>query len=280
MKNDNNSKNVPKKAKNKGDINSNGKPLYKVPKQDNFQQNVVLLTGKNLTEIFVQIPNLAQNMLPLVYLDTLENWSIVELAQFCSQTKGRVMLGYRIPKEGGLKDIGDTTNSLEHRQIWKAILQMGFEYLHIGLATCLLGVKKIKPNVVLKPKKKKKGAEPEIEPSYYFDLNDKHPQTKIVIGYQNNLTSPSYRQLRQIQRRMAGFNPDFTLFELNLKQSHHYLHLLRLILSKKKNEQILVSAVGYNATKVNLIAGLVGNPLVFVDNLETGQNLDKIMELL
>jgi 3-dehydroquinate dehydratase len=255
------------------------KPVYQKPAVDNQNYFVIKITGKSLSEIKKEIQNFDEKTLPQIDLDELEKWSIEELAVFAKEIKGKGVIRYRLPAEGGKTEI-DTQNSFIYRKNWQQILEVGFEYVQIGLPTCLLGVKKIKPKVLEKPKKIKKGQEVLPEPEPYFDLNKKHPQTKVIISYYNPITCPSYRQLRQLQKRMASFNPEFTKFEVNLKQDHQHLHLLRLVLSKKKNEKILIQSTGLNNTKTNLITLFLGSKINYINNLNQINNLAIIEKLL
>jgi 3-dehydroquinate dehydratase type I len=192
------------------------------------------IIGKNFQEILDSI----QTSQPLVEnleirFDYLENPQVDFVDQILpavDQSK-KVIFTFRPKKEGG-EFVGEI-------HFWQEIIQkaltVGFDFVDIDFA-----------NIGL------------------IDFTEKHPKTKIICSYHHFNTTPGYRNLRKLQKRMRGYKPDIMKFATKVKTDEDNQNLLRLLLSKKKNEKMIVVGMGEKGKIIRFVAPLLGSQIAWV----------------
>lgn len=194
------------------------------------------IIGKNLSEILDSIQtyqNLVQNL--EIRFDFLENpqLNLVDHLLPNINPDKKTIFTFRPKKEGG-EFVGEL-------DFWQEVIQkaltIGFDFVDIDYA-----------NIGL------------------IDFSKKHPKTKIICSYHHFNTTPGYRNLRKLQKNMRGYKPDIMKFATKVKTDQDNQNLLRLLLSKKKNEKMIVIGMGEKGKMTRILAPLLGSQIAWVSH--------------
>jgi 3-dehydroquinate dehydratase type I len=189
---------------------------------------VAQIAVASLDELKDKIKNLSKEIeLVEISADSLtHSFDTEALEMIKSMTSLPMSITFRTVKAGGTFDGKD--------EIWKQqvelILEIGFEYVDLQL-----------PQIMS------------------VDLTKKHTHTKIIASYTHLWETPGYRNLRKLYKRMRGFNPVIFRFQTKVKTQQDNLNLMRLLVSKKKNETLWVSGLGDKAEMFNQTSSSYGN---------------------
>ncbi len=184
-----------------------------------------------------------------VRFDYLSEPKVIDIMRLKEKISGKIIFTCRKVKDGGQYS--------GHYEDWKIIietaLKAGFEYVDI-----------------------------EFPSNKYLDLSQKHLQTKVILSVHNFNETPGYRNLRSIQKKMRAFNPALTKFATHIKTDKDIKNLLRLLVSSKKTDQMIVIGMGEKGKITRLIGPMLGSRISFVSFKEptaSGQfSLDKYLE--
>jgi 3-dehydroquinate dehydratase type I len=183
---------------------------------------------------FLENLNLAQNTdgVDLVELrcDYLENFDFKNLEIIKKNLVKSAIFSFAKIKQGGKYE-----DSVEKWvRIMNIALTIGFEYVEIDF-----------PDAGL------------------LDLTKKHPQTKIIYSYNNFNQTPGYRDLRKIQKRMRNIEA-IQKFTCQIKTNKDIENLIRLVVSRKKKDKMIIVPTGKGSKKNKLILPLLGSVINFV----------------
>jgi 3-dehydroquinate dehydratase type I len=194
---------------------------------------------------FLENLNLAQNTdgVDLVELkcDYLENFDFKNLEIIKKNLVKSAIFSFGKIKQGGKYE-----DSIEKWvRIMNIALTIGFEYIEIDF-----------PDADL------------------LDLTKKHPQTKIIYSYNNFNQTPGYRDLRKIQKRMRNIE-SIQKFTCQIKTNKDIENLIRLLVSRKKKDKMIIVPTGKGSKKNKLITSLLGSVITFV-NLSNITNKEEL----
>jgi 3-dehydroquinate dehydratase type I len=160
-------------------------------------------------DLIAQINTYKPDQLLMIRLDQLSDFSSNILSKLKDATTGKtVYVSFRSPKVGGQFQI-----TIEGwRLIMENILSVGFDYVEIEM-----------PNIM------------------QVYLTKKHLNTKLVVCYASSTHTPGYRNLRKVQKRMRGFDPYIQAFDTKIKTNDDLQNLVRLLVSKKKSDNLWVN---------------------------------------
>lgn len=170
-----------------------------------------------------------------INITQLTDFNITDLHQISPKLKPKVILNFANKLPG-------TKSSNDLEVIQKAI-RLGFGYIKIDYNTAVTDASRIqKPNE--KPKKKKnqlletKSSNPPL-----LDLNLKHPDTQIIIGYYNYSKVPSFRKLRSLHDKIRSLGCDVAEFGCQCNSKVDNINLVRLLTSKTQQQKISIRAL-------------------------------------
>ncbi len=176
-----------------------------------FQSKPTLTVLKAATnqELLTQIKSANPDHLLHIRLDQITDFTPDCLTQIKPVSADRMlMVSFRSPKAGGHKIISKD----DWRIVMEQIISIGFHYVEIEM-----------PSVM------------------DIDLSKKSEGTKIIVCYADSAQTPGYRNLRKLQKRMRGFNPDIQSFDTRIKNNDDLQNLVRLLVSKKKSDNLWVN---------------------------------------
>jgi 3-dehydroquinate dehydratase I len=187
--------------------------------------------GENLEEFLINLEK-TQKIHNFIELraDYIHNFGIEDLLKIKELTKVSSVFVCRNKKDGG--------NFVGKEENWQLILQealkLGFDFIDIEFSQ----IKKI-------------------------DFSNKNPQTKIILSLHDFNQTPGYRNLRKIQKRMRGFNPNIIKFATFIKTEKDIQNLFRLILSSKKQDKIIAIGMGEKGKITRILGTFMGSPFTF-----------------
>lgn len=206
----------------------------------NFNQakTCLTVTGDNLKSFLKNLNQIQKQNSDLVELrcDYIQDFKILDIEKIKQELTKPAIFTFRKTKDGGMFQ-GEF-------EIWKQIIEMasmaGFRYLDIEF--------------------------PSIR---YVDLSKKHPETKIITSYHNFKQTNGYRDLRKIQKRMRGVKPDLMKFATFVKTEKDIRNLVRLLVSGKKSDRMVVIGMGNLGKITRIINPLLGSQINFLSGNET-----------
>jgi 3-dehydroquinate dehydratase type I len=173
------------------------------------------------TEALIQeINRFGKDHILHIRLDQLTDFNPACISQIKQiSTDKTLLVSFRSLKSGGKVNI----TKEEWKLVIEQILQAGFAYVEIEMPAVM-----------------------------DVDLSLKHVGTKLVVCYASTAQTPGYRNLRKLQKRMRGFNPDIQAFDTKIKTKDNLQDLVRLLVSKKKSDNLWINFAGREISEKNI----------------------------
>jgi 3-dehydroquinate dehydratase I len=219
----------------------------------NKSQNCISVSGDTLSEFLKNLELQQTKKVDLIELrcDYIQDFKILDIQTIKDKLTKPAIFTFRKKKDGG-----EFAGEFE---TWKQIIEIaliaGFKYIDIEF--------------------------PSIR---YISLENKHPETKIITSFHNFKKTNGYRDLRKIQKRMRGVNPDLMKFACQVKTENDIKTLIRLLTSGKKDDKMAVIGMGNLGKTVRILSPILGSQINFLSgnqktalgqlDLETWQNLE------
>jgi 3-dehydroquinate dehydratase type I len=187
--------------------------------------------GATISEFLNNLENI-QTQADFIELraDYIKDFSIENLQQIKDKTTKKSIFVLRKLKDGG--------HFKGEVEIWKEIMDvavtLGFDYIDLELGTNQL-----------------------------VDLSKLHPQTKIILSYHHFYETPGYRKLRNLQKRMRGYKPFMMKFATSVKSNDDLKTLIRLLVSSKNADKMIVLGMGAKGKLSRIIFPLLGSQITF-----------------
>jgi 3-dehydroquinate dehydratase-1 len=201
-------------------------------------QTCLTVTGSNIQEFLENLQKIQKKDSDLIELrcDYIQDFKILDIQKIKETLQKPAIFTFRKTKDGG-----NFEGSLE---TWKQVLEIasmaGFKYLDI-----------------------------EFPSARYINLTKKHPETKIITSYHNFNHTNGYRDLRKIQKRMRGIKPDLMKFATFVKTEKDIKNLIRLLVSAKKDDKMIVIGMGDLGKITRIIAPILGSKINFLTGNES-----------
>lgn len=173
---------------------------------------VLAITSETYEDLMVKLTQFQQHAEVLeIRFDYLKKPKASIIPEIINIAKKKLIFTLRNQSSGGNYSGSQT----DFKALTEFALQAGFDYLDIDL-NCISEI----------------------------NLNLKHPKTKLIVSYHNFNLTPGYRNLRKIQKKMRSFNPQVMKFATFSRKFEDNQTILRLLLSKKKTEKMIVMCMG------------------------------------
>jgi len=200
------------------------------------------VTGTDLDSFLQNLEKAQQLNSKLIELraDYISDFKVIMLQKILEKLQKPAIFTFRKKRDGG-KFGGEITDWVE---IINFSLQLGFDYLDIEF-----------PSVRM------------------IDLTKKHPKTKIITSFHDFNQTPGYREMRKIQKRMRAFDPDFKKFACHVKTEQDLKNLIRLLVSSKKKENMIVIGMGNKGKISRIIGPILGSKINFLSWGKNGSAL-------